>query len=153
MKLNEVIEKLKGKKFLFIILLFGIVLMFASGKSEKSSPKKRIYEESANKIEAGMLEKTLKEIKGVEKCNVFITYEDSGKYNYAYDVSSGNNKQLEIKLSDDEPLVESVDNPEVRGIFVYIKGYGIASDEITRIIKAATGTPMHRIYVKISEEE
>ncbi len=152
MNFNEIVSRVKEKKFLLILLVVGIVIMLIPGNSEKNNKESRIYEERVNRIETEKLEKILKKIQGVRSCEVFITYDNQGESNFAYDISSGSNRQLEIKLSDDEPLIKSVSNPKIRGIFVSVEGRANES-EIVKIIKAATGAPMHRIYVKISEGE
>ena len=124
--------------------------MIVPDMSGKDKSENSININNVNKIDVEKLEKILKKINSVSSCDIFVTYENQGENNYAYDVSSGSNKELEIKISDKEPLVKSVNNPKIRGIFVLVKGTGINVSEITHIIKGATGVPVHRIYVKIS---
>ena len=152
MKIKEILTKLKEKKYFLILLIIGIVIMLIPGKDEKNTTDNRIYSDCVNKIEVEKLERVLKKINGVKSCDIFVTYDNNGENNFAYDISSGNNKQIEIKVNDDEPLLKSVYNPKARGIFALVEGK-INKNEVVKIIKAATGIPMHRIYVKISGEE
>ena len=153
MKFNEILDRIRNKKFLLLLLLLGVAIMFFSGKTQNDNNENIIYNESVDKIDVERLEKILKKIKEVKSCDVYVTYDNHGESKFAYDTSSGNSRQLEIKLSNDEPLIESVSNPKIRGIFVLLKGEKINEREVVQIIKAATGTPMHRIFIKISEEE
>lgn len=149
----DLIKKLKGKKLLIILLVLGIVIMIIPEVSEKNKQESRIKIDNVNKIEVESLERILKKIRGVKVCDVFVTYDNMGKTKFAYDIRGGANKDLEIKLSDDEPIIESVSNPEVRGVFAFLQGDGIDESEIAYIIKGATGVPLHRIYVKVSKGE
>ena len=155
MNLNfkELLGKLQEKKYLLLLLVLGIAIMLIPGKAEERKSEKGNYINDTVKVETNKLEKMLKEIKGVKSCDILVTYDNQGENNFVYDVSSGNNRQLEVKLSNNEPLIKSVNNPKIRGIFVNIKGKTINSNEIMQIVKAATGTPLHRIYIKISEGE
>ena len=148
--INELLKKFAEKKYLIFLLCIGILIMIVPDMSGKDKSENSININNANKIDVEKLEKILKKINSVSSCDIFVTYENQGENNYAYDVSSGSNKELEIKISDKEPLVKSVNNPKIRGIFVLVKGTGINVSEITHIIKGATGVPVHRIYVKIS---
>lgn len=150
MNINDLLIKIKEKKYLIILLAVGIAIMLIPGKPSDEKNKNDILYESNNNVEEDKLEKILKKIKDVEFCEVYITYDNQGEIDYAYDLSTGNNKEIEIKLSDNEPLIKGRSNPEVRGIFVLIKGREINVNEIARMVKAATGTPLHRIYVKTS---
>jgi len=150
MKLNEALKKLAEKKILLILLVVGIIIMLISENTEKKTQDIAVTKENTNRIEAKELKNIIKKIGGVKSCEVYVTYDNHGQTNFAYDVSTGTNTQMEIKLNDDEPLIKSTDNPKMRGIFELIEGDGIDSGEITQIVKAATGTPLHRIYVKLS---
>lgn len=151
MNLSEIIIKLKEKKLLLIMLVIGIAIMLIPGKADKKHQDNKMHYENIDKIETKSLERILNKISGVKSCNVFVTYENKGTNNFAYDVDTGVNRSLEIKMNDDEPLIESIKSPEIRGIFVYIEGARINGGEIVKIVKSATGAPMHRIFVKISE--
>ena len=152
MKISEILIKLKEKKYFLILLIIGIVIMLVPWQNEKNATDNRIYSDCVNKIEVEKLERVLKKINGVKSCEVFVTYDNEGENNFAYDISTGNSRKIEVKVNDDIPLLKSISNPKVRGIFALLKG-NINKDEAIKIIKAATGAPMHRIYVKISGEE
>lgn len=149
--IGEFLKNIKSKKYMLIILMLGILIMLIPDMNDKSDNEKRITEEKMNTIEVTKLEKMLKKINGVKSCDVLVTYENQGETNFAYDVREGTNTELEIKLSDKDPLIKSISNPEIRGIFVLVKGSTIEKNEVVHIIKGATGVPLHRIYVKVSE--
>ena len=151
--INEWLKRLSSKKILIIFLVIGIVIMIIPGKEKNNNQESKIMSGDVNRIETDRLKRIIKKIEGVSACDVFITYENQGENNFAYDVNTGTGKNLEMILAEDNPVIESVSNPEVRGIFVLVQGTGVDEREITYIIKGATGVPLHRIYVKTSKGE
>ena len=151
--IKEYLKKLAGKKILILMLVLGIVIMLIPADGKDNNPQGGITRENVNKIETDRLERIIKKIEGVRSCDVFVTYENQGENKFAYDVSAGTSKKMEVILTKDSPVIESVSTPEVRGVFVLLQGAGIDESEIAHIIKGATGVPLHRIYVKISKGE
>lgn len=154
MKLKSTIEKLLNKRNLLILLFLGIALMVFPdilGKNEQACEQPALQNE---RIDEKALEKILIKLDSVEKVDVFVTYNDNGNTNYAYDVTSDTDSQeLKIKMSKDTPLVTHTDNPRINGILVVVQGKNLSTLELCNIVKAATGVPLHRICVVVSKGE
>lgn len=151
MNLKDTVDKLISKKKLLIVFVVGVLIMFVPNFNNHNKDNIKNVELS-EKINEEKLEKILKKIHGIDEADVFITYRDSGTINYAYDVSNNNNQQeLEIKINDKSPVISRTINPKIEGVLVVVKGERFDEFDLCNAVKAATGAPLHRIYIKNSK--
>ncbi len=143
-------EKIKGlfdKKTLLILFVIGVVIMLIPKGTNSKNENYTTIDLNEN-IDEKKLENVIKEIDGVEKVKIFITYQDNGTLDYAYDISGSNTQRsVEIKMSDKKPVVAKSVAPKVAGILAVVKTKHINEIDLCNIIKSATGVPLHRISV------
>ena len=105
---------LNSGKYDNYIFIGGILLAFLISLVSSYNDIQRIKSEIP-KLHADI--KSVKKMKTnlVDKASVFITYQDMGKVEYAYDInSSTNQKDVEIKINDEKSILD------VSGIFPLI---------------------------------
>lgn len=175
MKFLKLEDKNKRNKYLIIIGLIGIVLIFVSGffpKAEKDVKKteesKGIYEYSEQLKKE--LEDTISNIDRAGKAEVFLTFERGYEYIYAKtdkksedksessktneysadEKSSGEEEYIIVNTEDGEkPLIVTEIEPKVKGVVIVCKG-GDSQDVVTRIkssVSISLGIPESKICV------
>lgn len=155
--MSDIIKKiLKNKKI--IILLAAAVCLYCLSFIPAKEEKRQKEESTAVYIDERKLEKILSNVKGAGNVMVYITYENSGVKNIAYDYkNSEKTNEVQVKTmgksSQEEPYVLSNTNPVIAGIFV--TATGADSDEmrglIKKYVKAATNVSLNKIEVAQGE--
>ncbi len=132
----------KKKNTLFIIGLAGILLIFisdffqnSSGSSKKNSADSQISSQEYTAELEEKLKTLIESVEGAGKARVMITLEGESESIYAVDEahetqndenkSSDNYKREHVIVSasdGDEPLVETVLSPEIKGVAVVCEG-------------------------------
>lgn len=169
-KINELFNKNKNMRTLYIILIIGVIILFFSGSFTKKSEKTKSIEQTSIYDTAGeterRLEQILGEIRGVGKVKVMITYESSGETVYAADTTNESlssdmgegslgKSQNQVKQSSKlvtasgEPVIRKEQLPEVMGVIVVCEGGDNTKTkaDITNALKAVLNIAEHRISV------
>jgi hypothetical protein len=153
-----VVRKIFSNKKIVILLGVAVILYVASfGAKEKEEPREKYSQ--VEYIDEKKLEKILSNVKGAGNVFVYISYENSGINNVAYDYrnsSEGNEVKVKTmgKSNLEEPYVLSRTNPEIAGIFV--TATGAESDDmkalLKKYVKAATNVSLNKIEVAQGEK-
>lgn len=155
--MSDIIKKLLKNKKIVIMLTVAVCLYALSFIPTEKAPEKESV--SATYIDEKKLEKILSNVKGAGEVMVYITYENSGVKNIAYDhKSSEKSSEVQVKTmgksSMEEPYVLSNTNPVIAGIFV--TATGADSEEmkglLKKYIKAATNVSLNKIEVAQGEK-
>ncbi len=163
-KLTEKItERLKAdKKLLFILILgfSGMVLLLFSG-NEKTETAPGDSGTEINAVEAELEEKLVSLIKTVEgagKVRVMVTVDCLQERTVAIntETESGENKAeykseyvIVESSGDSDGLLLKVTAPVIRGVGITCEGADTAAvkQEVIRLVSAALGVPVNRIWV------
>ena len=155
--MSDIIKKLLKNKKVVILLAIAVCLYALSFISTEKSEKQQ-ENVSVTYIDEKKLEKILSNVKGAGEVMVYITYENSGVKNIAYDYkNSEKTSEVQVKTmgksSMEEPYVLSNTNPVIAGIFV--TATGADSEEmkglLKKYIKAATNVSLNKIEVAQGE--
>ncbi len=156
--MSDIIKKLlKNKKV--VILLAIAFCMYALSFISTEKTEKQEENVSITYIDERKLEKILSNVKGAGEVMVYITYENSGVRNIAYDYKNSEKaSEVQVKTvgksSMEEPYVLSNTNPVIAGIFV--TATGADSEEmkglLKKYIKAATNVSLNKIEVAQGEK-
>lgn len=166
------IENLTFVVILLVITLFSIKSVFKrenpskyNSESQVDLKLEKINEERNIEKE---LENILSKIKGVEKVNVLITYNETQKLIPLYNENSsrssteekdnnGGERKIEstdinkevIADSNQMPITEKIVYPKMEGAIIIAKGADdiIVKEKIINAVEAATGLPIHKIQV------
>lgn len=142
-----------------VIGLAGMLMIMLSGMGE-SSNKSQASELSQNSSLSDsnayrqqleeQLEQVLSQIKGVGRADVMITLSSSEEYIYAEESTvSGDKRQTEYVIADNEGLIRGVNTPSVSGAVIVCEGGG-NTQVCEKVYKAASvvlGIPTNRICV------
>lgn len=161
-KLTKFIN-IENNKYLFLIILVGVVFMLfaGGGDNEEKVKNNTTFEITTNDEER--LRKILSEINGVGAVDVMITYYSTPKTDIAYEINQSNSQREEKDssksrdesydkqaiMSSGEPFVTQYTYPEVKGVVVAAEGVG--SPEVKqRVVDAVTcafNIAPHKVYV------
>lgn len=154
--MSNIIRKIINNKKVLILILIAIVLyafsFVSTEKEEKPQETKVVYTDEKK------LEKVLSNVKGAGNVMVYITYENTGVKNIAYDYkNTENSNEISVKTmgksSNEEPYVLSNTNPVIAGILV--TATGAENDEmkakLKKYVKAATNVSLNKIEVAQGE--
>ena len=155
---SDVVRKIFLNKKIVILLGVAVILYVASfGVKEKEEPIKEYSQ--VEYIDEKKLEKILSDVKGAGNVCVYISYENSGVNNVAYDYrNSAEGNEVKVKTmgksSNEEPYVLSRTNPEIAGIFVTATGAESDSMKalLKKYVKAATNVSLNKIEVAQGEK-
>lgn len=168
MWMNKIRESLGGKKAAAVTILgmAGLFLVMLSSilpdKKQTEAPDAAEFqtytaEEYCRSTEK-RLEEFLKNIEGAGDVEVYLTVGTTERYVYAAEekkTMSENKTEREAKYvivgggGEREPLIETVEVPEITGAVVVCKGCGdpAVQERIYRAASAALGIPTGKIYV------
>ena len=181
MKINDIITNIKTinkntkNKYLIIVGLAGILLIFISGMFPKETTNsnnidsKNDLSSYSNRLKKE-LEKTISNIDGAGKAEVFLSFERGYEYIYAKtdkqtadkkessksneytadEKSTGEEEYIIVKTDDgEEPLIVTEIEPKIKGIVVVCKGGGndIVAKKITTAISVCLGISESKICV------
>lgn len=144
-------EKIKNNKFILIILITGVVFLFAptGDKTEKN------YDVSYEKNLKEETEAIIGKIEGAGKVSVMISFYDKGK---AVPVTDRNEtgevlNEKTVSVSGKVALLKE-EYPSVRGVVVVCRGGNNekVKENIINAVAAITGAPVHSIKVYKMEE-
>lgn len=165
--MNKLTEKIKerlkaDKKLLFILILgfSGMVLLLFSG-NENSEAKPGDRETDITAVEAELEEKLMSLIKTVEgagRVKVMVTVDCLQERTVAIntETESGENKEeykseyvIIENSGDSDGLLLKITAPVIRGVGITCEGADSAAvkQEIIRLVSAALGVPVNRIWV------
>ena len=157
----------KDKKLIFIIALgiSGMILLLLSGTSDRKQ------EASSDTYDIALMETEIEErllsliktVEGVGKAKVMVTIDALHERTFAEnsEIESGEkgfkekNEYVLIEQSgDSDGLTVKVTAPVIRGVGITCVGAVSASvkQEITRLVSAALGVPVNRIWVTTMKE-
>ncbi len=156
---------IENNKYLFLIILVGVVFMLFSGgggDKEKNKETNNITTDIYTNDEK-RLKDILSEINGVDSVDVMITYSSSPKSDIAYEInqsksqkedgetskSSDESYDKQAIMSSGEPFVTQYTYPEVRGVVVVAEGVGQAAvrQRVIDAVTCAMGIAPHKVYV------
>lgn len=165
---KNLIESLKkDKKLIFIIALgiFGMILLLLSGTTEgKKEEVKDSYDLASAEAEIEeRLSALIKTVEGAGKARVMVTIDSFCERTLAEnsEIESGEKGYQEkseyviIEQSGDtDGLTVKVTAPVIRGVGITCEGAASATvrQEITRLVSAALGVPVNRIWVTTMKE-
>ena len=156
-KNKEMVKKiLNNKKIIFLLVLAVVFYVASLGAEKKEEPKPELNQ--VKYLDEKKLEKVLSNVKGAGRVFVYVSYENSGVNNIAYDYrNSPDENEVTVKTmgksNNEEPYVLSRTNPEIAGIFV--TATGAESDAmkalLKKYVKAATNVSLNKIEVAQGE--
>lgn len=162
-KLNVINRLRQDKKLLFIILLglAGMLLILLSGTGEKKTAETDNNEAEIVDVQQRTEKKLvalLESVKGAGKVKVMVTVDSLEEKIYAVntetesraDEHSFTDEYVIVEESgDDGGLVIRVTAPVIRGVGITCEGAASAEvrEEIIRLVSAALGIPVNRIWV------
>ena len=163
-----VTEKLKKDKRLLLLIVLGIsgmLLLLLSGFSEEKAAA------SADSPDAAAIEREteerlvalLKGVAGAGRVSAMVTVDMLYEYTYAVNCegesgekeSGYKNEYVLIESGGDtEGLLTRVTSPVIRGVGIICEGAGSAAvrQDIIRLVSAALGVPVNRIWVSTMKE-
>ena len=170
---NKYLTKIKNPKFLIILGVLGILLIFLSslgGDEPETQNLEQIPEISAEEYRKNLekdIAKIVKGITGSKKVTVVITLESGISYQYADTLegatadrtdketttSSSESKQgyITIKNQDgsEKALLVTAKMPEVRGVAIVCEGGDnqVLSEKIQNTVTAALNITSKRVYI------
>ena len=152
---TKVLSYLKSNKKMVLLFLIGLVLIFAgnilNGQSYNSENSKQ-YE--GERLNVKLLKKILSNIEGAGNVEIFVTYDNSGVTEYAYDSKTvrdeGESNEIKHVFSNKEPIITTNINAEIRGVIATATGADniYVKNKLIRCIKAVTGVGYDRISVE-----
>lgn len=165
-KLKEYYEKIMHTKWLVIILIIGIALLFlpdipSAQKVKEQTPSENFVpsiSEYEKKLE-NKLSDMLSTIDGVENVSVMITFADYGKYTYSQEkqeekseLSSKENQKTILKNSSsggEEPVLIKAELPKITGVLITAEGAhnSAIKENITDAVKAVLNVGTKNISV------
>ena len=156
-KSKEVLGKiLKNKKIVILVTVAVILYILSMGTENKKQEVKEPV--IVNYTDEKKLEKILSNVKGAGNVSVYISYENSGVNNIAYDYRNSNTSNEVLvktigKSSNEEPYVLSRTNPQISGILVTATGAQSDSMKalLKKYVKAATNVSLNKIEVAQGE--
>lgn len=159
------IDKLKENKTVLatVVGIVGLLLIMISTvlpDKEQSTPSTEVSETVDNesyRIETEIrLKEFLEKIDGAGDVEVYLTVGSSEKYVYASEekkVKTDNKTEEENKYvifgSEKEPLIETVETPEITGAVIACTGGGspVVEERIYKAVSSALDIPTSKIYV------
>ncbi len=162
--IRSLFKRISGTKYFGIIaigLIAGIILMIMPSSSNEPSDSKSetsiTSEEYCKRLEE-KAETLIKELKGVDECEVFITLKSGYRYIYATDQhvreqSGGKDTDKTVVLADngngESPLLIEETMPEVAGVAIVCRGAGYETQyRIIELICALFDIESNRISVQ-----
>lgn len=171
--INKYLNKIKNPKFLIILGISGIFLIFLSGfigGDSKSENKKTNEQFSVEEYRRGLEEDIcdiVKSITGSKKVTVIITLESSMSYKYADTIEDSSQDKTEndtvsrsqeskqnyitVKTADggEQALLVTTKMPEVRGVAIVCEGGDneYISEKIQNTVTAALNITSKRVYI------
>jgi stage III sporulation protein AG len=166
-------EKIKTPKFLIIIGVVGILLIFLSGfggeskKSEKEALNPEITAEEYREQLEKDIKKIVKNITGSNKVTVVVTLESGIRYKYA-DIHEGSSADktendtvttsseskegyITVKTADggEQALLVTTQMPEVRGVAIVCTGGDneTVAEKIENTVTAALNITSKRVHI------
>ncbi len=161
-------ERLKKDKKLLLITVLGIagmlLLLFSGGASDKQETKNTDYDiYTVEKNIEDKLEELLENVEGVGKVRVMVTVDSLEERTFAVNTESESGENS-YEYSDEYVIIEEsgdtngltlkITAPVVRGVGITCEGAAsnIVKQEIIRLVSAALGVPVNRIWVTIMKE-
>ena len=164
--LKEYYEKIMHTKWLVIILIIGIALLFLPDISQSEKEKEQTHSESfitnISEYEKNLekkLSETLATIDGVGNVSVMITFADYGKYTYSQEkqeekseTTSKENQKTILKNSSsggEEPVLIKAELPKITGVLITAEGAhdSAIKENITDAVKAVLNIGTKNISV------
>ena len=145
-----------SNKYIYIILLIGVVFMlFAGGHSGKKEEKPA---QETSFTEEKDLETIISKIKGVGQVDVMVTYYSGTEKALAYETQEENSKKdageeasinKKAVMSDGAPVVLKNLYPKVKGVVVVAQGAGNikVKKEIQDAVTTALDVAVHKVCV------
>ena len=156
---NETLKKILKNKKIILLVVIAFLLYGASFLTAEKTEKTDEVHNDVKYIDERKLEKILSNIKGAGNVEVYITYENSGVKNIAYDCkNTENSNEIQIKTvgknNYEEPYVLSNTNPEIAGILVTATGANTGEKRavLRKYVKAATNVSLNKIEVAQGEK-
>ncbi len=166
-KLNIINRLKQDKKLLFIIILgfAGMLLILLSGAGGEKPAETNKNEADVfaiqNKTEK-KLEMLLESVKGAGKVKVMVTVDSLEETIYAVNTETESRADeysfsdeyvLIEKSGDDDGLIIKVTAPVIRGVGITCEGADSAGvkEEIIRLVSAALGISVNRIWVTVMQ--
>ena len=160
---EKITEMLKKDKKLLIIMLLGLsgmLLLLFSGDGKEEAPKENSTSD-ISAVEKSIEEKLLSLIKTVDgagKVNVIVTVDSLQEKTVAVNCE-GKSGENESEYKNEYVIVEGsgaseglllkITAPVIRGVGITCEGGGTSAvkQEIIRLVSAALGVPVNRIWV------
>ncbi len=168
--LEEIIKKAKKNHLIPILMVAAAGILFLLlGNGSLSASKVSQGKEEVGAVyqdQSAEIEKMLRQIPGVNKAYVFVSYEDDGKTEYAYDykgdisrkeaddIQENTDTQMVITRANGEehPVVIRRIHPTIKGVTVIAQGDETAElkYKIYDAVKSALGVEAHKIEVIVN---
>ncbi len=135
LKLSDFFAQKKNKKWLYVILIIAVIMLFVSSlpkeeKVKQKSPDVPDFEER--------LEKTLSQMAGVGKTDVIVNYKKTSEKVLAKNITEDNErKEEEIAFVNSGEVILYENMPQIQGIVVICEG-GASSAVRTNVLKAVS---------------
>ena len=171
--MNKIAEKIvnrikKDKKLLFIVILgiIGMLLLLLSGMTSGSKDSVQSETVQVHQREQEIekeLEALLKSVNGAGKVKAMVTLDSLDEHIVAVNSDSKASEDtheyseqyvLREEAGDTDGLVLKIITPVVRGVGITCEGAdsSIVKQEIIRLVSAALGIPVNRIWVTKMQE-
>ncbi len=157
--MNDFLAKFKKNKsfpFIVIALIAGMLLLMLPSSEEASSDTLAPSDSAREYVEylENKASRLIREIDGVDECNVMISVSGGYVYHYASNQrvnQNGENRDTEkeyVVLDGDTPLLTKQSMPEITGVAVVAMGVSPQTEyEIIKLLSALFDLPSNRISI------
>ncbi len=135
LKLSDFFAQKKNKKWLYVILIIAVIMLFISSlpKTEKEEAKSTELPDFEQR-----LEKTLSKMAGVGKTEVIVNYKKTAEKVLAKNITEDKErKEEEVVFSNSGEVILYETTPELLGVVVICEG-GASSSVKVNVIKAVS---------------
>lgn len=145
-------------KYIFLIIIVGIVFMLFAGEHKSETKKQQSPQQTITEEER--LAAIISDIKGAGSVSVMITYEGTSEKDLAYETKTGRttkdsggilteNTDKQAVMTSGEPTIIKETYPQVKGVVVTAEGAADAEvkNHIREAVQSALGVPSHKICV------
>lgn len=149
---KQLIANISNKKYIYILGLVGIFLIFISSFPKENPPEniKETEVDYCTKIEE-KLERILPDIANVGKVSVMVTVKNYGNTVFVRDMVNAEEKTVIInqKGGGEGALVSEERNPLIQGVIIVAEGgrSDKVKGELTEAVSALLGVEAHRIKI------
>lgn len=150
--LKQLIGNIQNKKYIYILGMLGILLIFISSfpRGNAEQTVKDTEADYCTEIEE-KLERILPEIASVGKVSVMVTAKNYGRTVFVKDSSDRNEETviLNQKGGGEGALVSEERNPLIQGVIIVAEGgrSDRVKGELTEAVSALLGVEAHRIKI------